>query len=314
MDAVCSTGGSAAPAAPIGLYTCSLRSMQRQPQTPSSWERAHQAILAAEHAAGGVLEGAYLLQLQLRAVVGVLQGEPGTRGQRGQQLLDRHECCPRTSSCRHPQHRKADLCQERMPAFQRAPLGVLDLLLLQLALGQPGAHVVRVDQGPVQGHSALRRRSPRRGCRLLAHLRRLAPWKQVSAACWRDRQPGRRGAAHHLLRQERTVCAGGWRALSGAGTFQWRFRVQNSQICMPHVQHCLVAGRRQTSHVTTSCVRGSQTRPAPASSSSRMSSPPSACARQALGGSQVASAVRPCLLSRAMQLPSSAHARAGQHG
>lgn len=35
-------------------------------------------------------------------------------------------------------------------------------------------------------------------------------------------------------------------------TFQCRLSVQNSQICMPHVQHSLVAGRLQTSHVTTS--------------------------------------------------------------
>ena len=60
-------------------------------------------------------------------------------------------------------------------------------------------------------------------------------------------------------------------------TFQWRLRVQKSQIFMPQVQHSLVEGRRHTSHRTTSCVRGSQCRPIPSNSSSSTSSPPSAC-------------------------------------
>ena len=60
-------------------------------------------------------------------------------------------------------------------------------------------------------------------------------------------------------------------------TFQWRLRVQNSQICMPQVQHCLVAGRRHTSHVTTSWVNGSHCSPDSARLFSSTSSPPAAC-------------------------------------
>ena len=67
---------------------------------------------------------------------------------------------------------------------------------------------------------------------------------------------------------------------SEARAFQWRLRVQKSQIFMPQVQHSLVEGRRHTSHRTTSCVRGSQCRPSPSNSSSSMSSPPAACAPQ----------------------------------
>ena len=50
-----------------------------------------------------------------------------------------------------------------------------------------------------------------------------------------------------VTRQLLAACVG------DSGTFQWRLSVQNSQICMPHVQHSLVAGRRHTSQVTTSC-------------------------------------------------------------
>ncbi len=78
-------------------------------------------------------------------------------------------------------------------------------------------------------------------------------------------------------------------ARSGAaqgGAFQWRFRVQKSQIRIPHVQHSLLLGRRQTSHVTTSCVSGSQCTPEARSSSSSMPSPPSACAHTELSGAR----------------------------
>ena len=45
---------------------------------------------------------------------------------------------------------------------------------------------------------------------------------------------------------------------------------------IPHVQQSLVDGRPHTSHVTTSCVPGSQWRPRPSNSSSKISSPPGA--------------------------------------
>ena len=48
---------------------------------------------------------------------------------------------------------------------------------------------------------------------------------------------------------------------------------------MPHVQQSFVEGRPHTSHVTTSCVLGSQCSPSPSNSSSNRSSPPGACAR-----------------------------------
>ena len=60
-------------------------------------------------------------------------------------------------------------------------------------------------------------------------------------------------------------------------TFQWRFKVQNSQIFIPHVQHSLVAGRLQTSQVTTSWVFGSQCSPSSSNSSRSTSSPPVVC-------------------------------------
>ena len=68
--------------------------------------------------------------------------------------------------------------------------------------------------------------------------------------------------------KRQSIWAGVFRA------FQCRLRVQKSQIFMPHVQHSLLEGRRHTSHVTTSCVRGSQCSPMPSNSFRRMSSPP----------------------------------------
>ena len=60
-------------------------------------------------------------------------------------------------------------------------------------------------------------------------------------------------------------------------TFQWRLRVQKSQIFMRQVQHSLVAGRVHTEHPPPRCVRASQCSPNPSNSSSSMSSPPCAC-------------------------------------
>ena len=71
-----------------------------------------------------------------------------------------------------------------------------------------------------------------------------------SCAAARRRAPARWGASG-LAADARRLAA---KSAHPCGpTFQCRLSVQKSQMCMPQVQHCLVAGRRHTSQVTTSC-------------------------------------------------------------
>lgn len=61
---------------------------------------------------------------------------------------------------------------------------------------------------------------------------------------------------HDVQRTGVHAASRGSSSTRGGLAFQCRLSVQNSHICMPQVQHSLVAGRRHTSHVTTSCKGG----------------------------------------------------------
>lgn len=129
---------------------------------------------------------------------------------------------------------------------------------------------------------------------LLLHLPSAATRPESTTGAWR-RQTVAEAAGSRQRRESHSDGRGQWRrrmahlprvstmcfeSTSGQcrskAPFQCCFRVQKSQMRMPHVQHCLLLGRQQSSQSTTSWVAASHCTPDLAMPSRITLSPPGA--------------------------------------